>query len=206
MPRATLKIKSNEALIALSESHPESRFDVLGAWPADGTLRVLVETSTIELPSLEETLLTIPTLTAVEIRHASEHSVLFEVNTSPPAPHGAMAESEIVPSFPLHLEDGWFVGDLIASRDRLSAFRNELEAAGITHELVQVSQVDGEEETLTARQREVVGLAVANGYYESPRRCTLTDLASMLDVNKSVVSRVLHRAEGRIVTAYWSSC
>ncbi|WP_247004232.1 helix-turn-helix domain-containing protein [Halosolutus gelatinilyticus] len=206
MPRATLKLKSNEALIALSKSHPDVRFEVRSAWPTDGKLRVLVETSAIELPSLTETIAEIPELTAVELRHATERSILFEANTPIPDPHGAMAESGIVPSFPLRLEDGWLIGDLTASKNQLPAFRDELEAAGIAYELVQVSATTDARDLLTDRQREVVELAIEHGYYESPRSCTVTDLASILKVHKSVVSRILHRAEARIVTSYWSSC
>ncbi|ELY82912.1 helix-turn-helix domain-containing protein [Natrinema gari] len=206
MPQATLKIKSNEALVSLSESHPETEFSVLGAWPTDDKLRVLVETYTIALPSLEETLSAIPSLTDVEIRHSTDETTLFEVSTPTPPPHGAMANSGIVPSFPLHLENGWFVGELTASREQLSAFRDELEAGEIEYQLVQISCMDGTGDVLTARQLEVVELAVEHGYYDSPRRCTLSDLANRLDVNKSVVSRILQRAERHIITAYCSSC
>lgn len=206
MPRATLQIKSNEALVALSDAHPETRFTVLGAWPTDGKLRVLIDTSTLELPLLEETLTDVPALTDVEIRHGDERNILFEVSTPPPELHGAMAESNIVPTFPLHLENGWFIGDLTASQDQLSTFRDELEAAEIDYRLIQVSAMDGAPGLLTERQQEVIEIAVEHGYYESPRKCTLTELAEILDVNKSVISRILHRAEGKIVTAYCSQC
>jgi hypothetical protein len=179
---------------------------VLGAWPTDGKLRVLVETSTIGLPSLKEALSTIPMLTDVEIRHSTAERILFEVSTPTPPPHGAMADSGIVPSFPLRLENGWFVGDITASREQLSAFRDELDAGEIEYHLVQISGIDGAGDALTNRQRDVVELAVEHGYYDSPRRCTLSDLADRLDVNKSVVSRILQRAEGHIITAYCSSC
>jgi predicted DNA binding protein len=206
MPQATLKIKSNEALVTLSEQYPQTEFNVLGAWPTDGKLRVLVETSTIGLPSLKEALSTIPMLTDVEIRHSTAERILFEVSTPTPPPHGAMADSGIVPSFPLRLENGWFVGDITASREQLSAFRDELDAGEIEYHLVQISGIDGAGDALTNRQRDVVELAVEHGYYDSPRRCTLSDLADRLDVNKSVVSRILQRAEGHIITAYCSSC
>lgn len=98
------------------------------------------------------------------------------------------------------------VGDLIASQDQLSAFRDELAAGGIEYRLIQRSEMDRSQAALTDRQQEVVELAVEHGYYESPRECSLTDLAEILEVNTSVISRVLHRAEGRIVTAYCSSC
>ena len=206
MPQATLKIKSNEALVTLSEQYAKTEFSVLGAWPTDGKLRVLVETSTIGLPSLKEALSTIPMLTDVEIRHSTAERILFEVSTPTPPPHGAMADSGIVPSFPLRLENGWFVGDITASREQLSAFRDELDAGEIEYHLVQISGIDGAGDALTNRQRDVVELAVEHGYYDSPRRCTLSDLADRLDVNKSVVSRILQRAEGHIITAYCSSC
>ena len=206
MPQATLKIKSNEALVTLSEQYAKTEFSVLGAWPTDSKLRVLVETSTIGLPSLKEALSTIPMLTDVEIRHSTAERILFEVSTPTPPPHGAMADSGIVPSFPLRLENGWFVGDITASREQLSAFRDELDAGEIEYHLVQISGIDGAGDALTNRQRDVVELAVEHGYYDSPRRCTLSDLADRLDVNKSVVSRILQRAEGHIITAYCSSC
>jgi len=205
MPQATLKIKSNEALVTLSESHPETEFDVLGAWPTDGKLRALVETSSIGLPALEETLAAIPTLTDVEIRHSTDETILFEASTPPPPPHGAMGDSGVVPSFPLRLVDGWFVGDLTASPEQLSAFREELDAGEIAYQLVRISGSDGAGGGLTARQREVVELAVEHGYYDAPRRCTLRELADHLDVNKSVVSRILQRAERHIITAYCAS-
>jgi hypothetical protein len=205
MPQATLKIKSNKALVALSERHPETEFNVLGAWPTDGKLRVLVETSTIALSSLEESLSGISTLIDVEIRHAGDETILFEVSTPRPPPHGAMADSGIVPSFPLRLENGWFVGSITASQAQLSAFRDELDAGGIEYQLVEISGIDEAGDALTARQQEVIELAVEHGYYESPRRCTLKDLADRLEVNKSVISRILQRAEGHIITAYCSS-
>jgi predicted DNA binding protein len=202
MPRATLKIRSNEGLVALSDAHPDARFEVLGAWPADDRLRVLVETTALGREELGETLASIPTISDVAFRHDDTERVLFEASTPAPEPHGAMADSGVVPSFPLRLEDGWFVGDLTASRAQLAAFRDELEAGDIEYRLVRVASADDESTLLTTPQRVVVELALDRGYYETPRACTLTELAAQLAVDKSVVSRLLHRAEGRLVRAH----
>ena len=205
MPRARLKIKSNEALVSLSERHTDAEFLVLGGWPTDEKLRVLVQTSGVDIAALEQTLSAIPTLTDIEFRQRTDERVLFEVSTPTPASHGAMFEFGVVPSFPLRLEDGWFIGTLTASQEQLSAFRDELDVADIDYQLIRISKNEEASDTLTPRQQEVIELAVQHGYYESPRRCTLTDLADLLDVNKSVVSRILQRAEGHIITAYYSS-
>ena len=205
MPQARLKIKSNEALARLSERHPDAEFLVIGGWPNGKKLRVLVRTSGVDIAALEPTLSAIPTLTDIEFRQRTDERILFEVSTPTPAPHGAMADSGVVPSFPLRLEGGWFIGTLTASHDQLSTFRAELERGDIDYQLIRLSGNESASDALTPRQQEVIELAVEHGYYESPRRCTLTDLADLLDVNKSVVSRILQRAEGHIITAYYSS-
>ncbi len=160
MPRATLKAKSNDGLVALSEAHPDAVFEVLGAWPDGDELRLLVETDALGVDPLVETLGVISAVTDFEIRHGDSDRVLFEVTTTTPEPHGAMADSGIVPSFPLHLEDGWLVGDLVASQDQLSVFRDELDSAGIEYLITQVSATPAESPLLTDRQREVVDVAL----------------------------------------------
>lgn len=204
MPQAILKIKSNEGLVALSNTHPEALFKILGAWPNDENLRLLLKTSAVDVEILTETLRTIPPIEEFEMRHSDTQEMLFEVSTPTPEPHGAMAESGVVPSFPLHLENGWLVGKLIASQEQLSAFRDELEGAEIEYRIMEISATDEASSLLTERQQDVIELAIVHGYYDSPRGCTLTELAEALQVNKSVVSRILHRAEGRIITTYCS--
>lgn len=205
MPQATLKAKSNDGLVALSEAHPDVAFEVRGAWPDGEELRLIVETDALGVTLLTETLGTVSDVSDFEIRHASSDRVLFEVTTTTPEPHGAMEDSGIVPSFPLHLEGGWLAGDLVASQDQLSTFCDELDSAGIEYRITRVSATTAESPLLTDRQREVVDVALEHGYYDSPRDCTLTTLAEYLDVNKSAVSRVLHRAEGKIINAYGSA-
>lgn len=205
MPRARLKVKSNEGLVSLSNAYPETRFKVLGAWPKEENLRLLIETAEIEPNTLEEALVAASAITDFEIRHSHSRMILFEVSTPSPEPHGAMADSGIVPSFPLLVEGGWLIGDIIATRNQLSSFREELLSGEIDHEIVQISGTDEKSDLLTERQQDVLELAVERGYYDTPRGCSLTELATVLDVSKSVVSRVLHRAEGRIVRAYCTS-
>ncbi|WP_211609245.1 helix-turn-helix domain-containing protein [Halogranum amylolyticum] len=52
---------------------------------------------------------------------------------------------------------------------------------------------------LTDRQQQVFLAAVEQGYYETPRRATLTDVAESMEISKATASNILHRAEGRIV-------
>jgi predicted DNA binding protein len=53
--------------------------------------------------------------------------------------------------------------------------------------------------TLTGRQKEIVATAVAQGYFEFPRRISLTSLSKLLGVKPSTLSEILRSAERRIM-------
>ncbi|EMA43067.1 helix-turn-helix domain-containing protein [Halobiforma nitratireducens] len=56
--------------------------------------------------------------------------------------------------------------------------------------------------TLPDEQREAVRAAVDHGYYETPRRIELSELAEQLEVPRSTLSYRLRRAEAELATAF----
>lgn len=52
---------------------------------------------------------------------------------------------------------------------------------------------------LTGRQREVLRVAVDQGYYETPRKATLEEIASVVDLSRATVSEHLQKIEARIL-------
>ncbi|MGM0398897.1 MAG: helix-turn-helix domain-containing protein [Halobacteriota archaeon] len=56
-------------------------------------------------------------------------------------------------------------------------------------------------DVLTDRERAVMEAAVTRGYYESPRRATLGELAEEFDVTKQTLSTCLNSAEAKMVTS-----
>lgn len=53
--------------------------------------------------------------------------------------------------------------------------------------------------TLTSRQKEIMATAVAQGYFEFPRRISLTGLSELVGVKPSTLSEILRSAERRIM-------
>lgn len=139
-----------------------------------------------------------------EVVHADAGVVLVQYVVRKPATYDALRASGNLPRFPARLQDGWLHTEMTAPHERLSRFTAELAAAGVPYEVLSLTQSPDRTDLLTDRQWEFVAAAVERGYYESPRRCTLTDLAEQFGVAKSAASGVLHRAEGRIVSAFVS--
>jgi len=52
---------------------------------------------------------------------------------------------------------------------------------------------------LTSRQQDVLQMAVALGYYSTPRETTLEELGEILDVSKAAVHKTLSAAENKVI-------
>ena len=56
---------------------------------------------------------------------------------------------------------------------------------------------------ITARQEQIVKIALEAGFYDFPRRITLRKLAEKLNISPSTLSEILRRAERNIIETYF---
>ncbi|WP_435359846.1 helix-turn-helix domain-containing protein [Haloarchaeobius sp. DFWS5] len=84
------------------------------------------------------------------------------------------------------------------SHEELQSFVDELRTADVSYEIAWKGNADvshdGGVEQLTHRQRQTLWLAYERGYFDIPRRTTMTELAEELDVSSQAVSERLRRA------------
>jgi predicted DNA binding protein len=69
---------------------------------------------------------------------------------------------------------------------------------GIQARIEDVSPLD-QKETLTGRQKEIMATAMAKGYFDFPRKISLTGLSQLVGVKPSTLSEILRSAERRIM-------
>jgi predicted DNA binding protein len=86
--------------------------------------------------------------------------------------------------------------------DRFRALLSDSEHA---YELLSIVGTDRERRLLTERQRELLEIAVRQGYFEIPRDCTLAELAEGVGIDKSTASEVLRRGEARLLKWFLTS-
>lgn len=169
-----------------------------------GTEQKAVGLCWLTAPDIEAVLAAIDAHPAVEAvgvfdRTDTEAIVQFETNDSlllwPALDAGVPVE------FPIEIIDGEAVLDVVGDPDRITALGQTLEslAAGFTIEYI---RDDDHSTQLTRTQCELLRTALAEGYYDTPRRCSLTDLANEIGLAKSTVSETLHRAEGVVVRSF----
>lgn len=105
--------------------------------------------------------------------------------------------------------EGWMAVRFLADvEDHPAEFvqdcQHAIDEEGYGFRLIRFSEFDPESfagplEPLTDKQLEVVRVAYSMGYYETPRNCTLEDLAEVFGISKAAVHMRLRGAEEKIV-------
>lgn len=203
MPSARFRLQLPGGPVELSTDHPDEEFRILAAFPMDDELFVTFEASAENHQAVLRYFDEAPL--SYDVLHTDERSVLiqYEMPFVPPPVRAVLASGNLV-QFPVTLRDGWIMFDLTTSHERLSRLKAEFEDAGLTYEVISVTQSTQPTDLLTDRQRRFMIEALQRGYYDSPRECSLTDLAAGLDVGKSTASRVLHDAEETVIKEFFA--
>ena len=136
---------------------------------------------------------------AVDPLKRTETDVLVQFETTMPLLLMPARDSGVPLEMPFEVSDGTATWEVTAPSERLSELGSQLESFGISFTVDYVQQRLGEEQLLTDRQRRIVGAAIEKGYYDTPRECSLTELAESLGIAKSTARETLHRAEERLV-------
>jgi hypothetical protein len=204
MAQATLNITMPEGIWIqqLSTDHPESNFRVLAAVPGSDSGFALVRITGPEVPEVIEEMHDHPQLTELTLAQWSDNEATVHFETTAPLLLFSSQESGMPIELPVEIRDGEATIEVTGSRERLAELAEQLEHFGLQYRIEHVRERLHESQLLSDRQLEVVVAAVEEGYYDTPRRSSLTELADHLDIAKSTCSETLHRAEEAIIKRF----
>ncbi|WP_435349321.1 helix-turn-helix domain-containing protein [Haloarchaeobius sp. HRN-SO-5] len=204
MPRAelTLTIPDGVWIGEVSRTHTDARFRILAALTDDGSGVGLAEVIATDLPPVLADIETDDDVTELEILQADEGRALIQFETTTPLLLLPVQGSGVPLEMPFTINDGQSEWEVTAPQHRLSALADQFDAFGIPYTVEQVRQRVEPERLLTDSQLRLVVAAVDHGYYDTPRDCSLTELAETLDMAKSTASETLHRAEEAVVKEF----
>lgn len=175
-------LHDNTWLSDISQAVPQAAIQVLSTVCIDTQTVVTLRVSGVHHERVLGAIETDPRCSLVSVYRNQEEAVL----------HVATEESVLTSSerFPIVVRDG------LANLEELTAADAPIERRRFT------SVSDGPRTVpLTERQREVLRTALAQGYYDNPRECTLTELADELGIAKSTCSGILQRLESTVMHA-----
>lgn len=183
----------------VSRRYPETTIRVCATVLDDDAGVELVAVSGPDVEECRSAVESHPDVTDVSTvdRTGTETTVQVESTRSPILRAGS--ESGTPVETPFEIVNGEATIEVRSTHDGLSALGDRFRALDLEFEVGCVQRESEPRELLTTTQRELLLTAVEEGYYETPRRCTLTELAGSVGVAKSTCSDTLKRAEAAVV-------
>ncbi|RLM87920.1 helix-turn-helix domain-containing protein [Halobellus sp. Atlit-38R] len=207
MPRATLCLELPEQVwvSTLSKQYPDAEFTVLAAMPTGETGVGLVEITADDIKPIVTTVDRYDSVVSVTVLEAQADRALVQFETTEPLLIRSLSEAGVPLELPITIVDGEVTLELTASREKLSELGTLLDQFGIPFELLSITRSIDTQSLLTEAQYDLLETAIERGYYDTPRTCTLTELADAVGLAKSTTSEKLHRAEEKVVKEFVSS-
>ncbi|AXR78144.1 helix-turn-helix domain-containing protein [Natrarchaeobaculum sulfurireducens] len=204
MAQATLTITMPEQvwIQQLSTAYPNATFRVLAAVPGAESGFALVRITGPDVGDVIDDMNDHPQVTELTLAQWSDDEATVHFETTAPLLLFSTRDSGMPIELPVEITDGEATIEVTGSRERLAELAQQLENFGLQYRIEHVRERLHESQLLSERQLEVVAAAVDEGYYDTPRRCSLTELAEHLGVAKSTCSETLHRAEEAIIKRF----
>jgi hypothetical protein len=204
MPRAKLRLTVPEGVWVgdLSRRHGGTQFRILAALADEGTGVGLAEVTSESLDAVLSEMRGTEDVVTVDVLQRRETTALVQFETTDPVLLFPVQDSGVPLEMPFDIVWGEAVWEITAPRERLSALGEQLSQFGISFNVEEIRQRIEESQLLTDKQADLVEAAVERGYYDTPRTCSLTELAEELGMAKSTCSETLHRAEGKIIKQF----
>ncbi|WP_254839382.1 helix-turn-helix domain-containing protein [Natronomonas marina] len=186
----------------VSTAHPEACFRVLAGMPDGDVGFALLSVTAPSLEPILEAMAAHEGLTDIESLRRDGDRALLRVETTAPLLLLSARAAGIPVEPPVEIRDGVACVAVRATRNRLSTLGEQLERFGLSYTVASVYDDVQAESLLSDRQADLLLAAVERGYYDTPRGCSLTELADEFGIAKSTCSETLHRAESRVVRQF----
>ena len=204
MPRANLTLTIPEGVWIgdVSRAHPTATFRILAALAGESAGVGLAEITSRDLDAILPTIETSDAVSELDVLRRQDDEALIQFETTTPLLLLPVQDSGVPLELPFTIAAGEANWEVTASQPRLSELGERFEQFGIPYTVNEVHQRLEPTQLLTDGQLELLELAIEAGYYDTPRRCSLTELAADAGIAKSTCSETLHRAEGAVIKRF----
>ncbi|MFW6318041.1 MAG: helix-turn-helix domain-containing protein [Halorubrum sp.] len=204
MPQARLLVDLPDGpwIADVSREFPDAGFRVLTAVPGEAAGFALVRVTARDVDAVLSTMEAHGALASVSVMARAGGVATVRIETDAPLLLLAAKRSGLPIEMPLDIENGVATVEVTGEHERVAELGRRLSELGLQFEVERVRQRVDPARLLTDRQRELLLTAVDLGYYDVPRRATLTEVAEHAGIAKSTCSETLQRVERTVVREF----
>ncbi|MHA1758022.1 MAG: helix-turn-helix domain-containing protein [Promethearchaeota archaeon] len=197
-----IEIPKNKWLSRFTYSFPNLNFKILSKLLLDeNTGLTLLQITGSNIRKFLSELKTVSDLVDYQILFQNENDILLSVKTKDPWILGALIKTQLLLIYPLIVKEGFLQINAIAERKKIDSFLSELENKNIDFQISSIGYYS-DNALLTKRQEEILDLILRKGYFDIPRRISLTKLAKELNISASALSETIRRISKTILNFY----
>ncbi len=198
-------LRKFSSLGEVSEAFPDVRFLMLSYLPlCDDEFTMNVRAENVEdAEGLLRRWRASDLLTSLELLGQTPHSLLVTITQKMPERSlmRTVMKHQILPMFPIQVRSGVLTGLVVTTPEKIRHFLIDMSkvSPGTTLESIRPGDLLNIESLFTPRQREVYQAARTAGYWDIPRRTTVTALAQTMHLSKSSLAETLAMIEKKLV-------
>ncbi len=128
----------------------------------------------------------------------AEDLLILNVRTRDPWILAALVKNELLLRYPLTIKEGIIMIETITPRDKLDTFLNDLEKNKIDFKIISIGHYQSSA-LISEKQRNILRTIYDEGYYEVPRKRSLTSLSRLFNISPSALSESIRRIHKRLV-------
>ena len=204
MPQARLLVDLPDGpwIADVSREFPDAGFRVLTAVPGESAGFALVRVTARDVDAVLSAMEAHEALASASVMAREDGAATVRLETDAPLLLLAAKRSGLPIEMPLDIEDGVATVEVTGEHERVAEMGRRLSDLGLRYEVERVRQRVDPARLLTDRQRELLLAAVDLGYYDVPRRATLTEVADHVGIAKSTCSETLQRVQRTVIREF----
>jgi hypothetical protein len=200
--KLTITVPEDVWISELSHQYPETQFRVLAATANNAKGFARIELIGENADAACEQMESYETVTDLTVFEAEPGRRRVQAETTVPVLLNAIQAAGIPLDLPIEIKDGELELETTVPQEKLSTLGETLDQFGISYTVECIQQETDSETLLTDRQQWLLREAIDRGYYDTPRRITLVELADEVGIAKSTCSEILHRVEGQVLKRF----
>ncbi len=198
-------LPEKQCLYTISKKYPDLLFKNISMLPLPEEMgNTLIEVGGVKVSHLLNDLKGNPNIVDQKIVYEAPDQTLVNIKVEDPLILKFMSAHQVIPDYPLVIQNGRGTLHLIGERKNIDALLSDMERKGVS---VQVKSIGASEprDILTGKQKDLLVKTLKKGFFEVPRKVSLSDLAAEFDVSPAALSEMVRRLSKRLAEHYISS-
>jgi predicted DNA binding protein len=198
-------LPDEKCLFRISKKYPDLVFKNISMLPLPENMgNTLVEVNGARVDQLLDDIGTESNIASAKVVFRTTDHVLVNVQVNEPLILNLLGETKVMLGYPVIFQDGKGHITLIGERKDIDVLLERFEAQGVEFTIKSIGGSTANE-VLSEKQKQVLVKALKVGFFETPRKVSLTTLAREFDVSPTALSEMLRRLSKKLAEHYIKS-